>query len=67
MEYLRFRRGAQQVGQVLAVGVGDEYLSEAVAVDESHYPRHALRVQFVEDVVQQQDKYKACASFIDNR
>ena len=45
----------QDVGEVLAVGVGDEDLSEVGTVDQVDDTLNALTIKFVEDVVEEQD------------
>ena len=45
----------QDVGEVLAVGVGDEDLSEIGTVDQVDDTLNALTIKFVEDVVEEQD------------
>ena len=40
---------------MLAVGVGYEYLAELGSLDHAHDTRYAFGVQFVEDVVQEED------------
>lgn len=55
MEQLVVLRGhAQYFVQVVAVGVGDECLSEGISAHQCHDAFHSLRVQSVEDVIQQQ-------------
>ena len=46
----------QDVGEVLAVGVGDEDLSEIGTVDQVDDTLNSLTVQFVEDIVEEQDR-----------
>ena len=41
---------------MLAVGVGNEYLTEAVAGHQAHNLLHPLSIQFVEEVVEQQER-----------
>ncbi len=43
----------QDVGEVLAVGVGDEDLSEIGTVDQVDDTLNPLVIQFVEDVVEE--------------
>lgn len=51
------------VVEMAAVGVGDEYLAEGVGVgDEAHDALHAVAVEFVEDVVEQQQRSHAGGS-----
>lgn len=45
----------QDVGEVLAVGVGDEDLSEIGTVDQVDDTLNALTIKLVEDVVEEQD------------
>ena len=45
----------QDVGEVLAVGIGDEDLSEIGTVDQVDDTLNALTIKFVEDVVKEQD------------
>ena len=61
--YLSCPHGEEPVGavyvveylaQMVAVGVGDEYLAEVAARDQSYDLLYALSVEFVEDVVEQQ-------------
>jgi hypothetical protein len=46
----------QDMGEVLAVGVGDEDLSEIGTVDQVDDTLNSLTVQFVEDIVEEQDR-----------
>ena len=46
----------QDMGEVLAVGVGDEDLSEIRTVDQVDDTLNSLTVQFVKDVVEEQDR-----------
>jgi hypothetical protein len=50
-------RVLQDVCEVLTVGVGDENLSEVRTVDEVYYSLNTLTIKFVEDVVEQQDRF----------
>ena len=45
----------QDVGEVLAVGVGDEDLSEIGTIDQVDDTLNALTIKLVEDVVEEQD------------
>lgn len=45
----------QDMGEVLAVGVGDEDLSEIGTVDQVDDTLNTLTIKFVEDVVEEQD------------
>ena len=45
----------QDVGEVLAVGVGDEDLSEIGTVDQVDDTLNTLTIKLVEDVVEEQD------------
>ena len=55
MEYLGVLVGFEDVGQVLTVGVGDEYLPEVFALHHLYDPFHPFAVQTVEYIVQEQD------------
>ena len=46
---------------MLLVGVGDEYLSEVLARHQPNYLLHSLGIQFVKDVVEQQDRHTPVA------
>ena len=48
------RRGRENLIQMVAVGVGNEYLSELVTGHQADDLLHAFGVQFVEDVVEQE-------------
>ncbi len=48
------RRSAQYLVEVVAIGIGDEYLSEVVAGYQTHYLLYSLCIELVEDVVEQQ-------------
>ncbi len=43
---------AEYLVEVVAVGVGDEYLAEIVAGYQAHNLLYTLGIEFVEDVVQ---------------
>ena len=45
----------QDVGEVLAVGVGDEDLSEIGTIDQVDDTLNAMTIKLVEDVVEEQD------------
>ena len=47
----------QDVGEVLAVGVGDEDLSEVGTIDQVDDTLNALTIKFVEDVVKKQYRF----------
>ena len=47
--------------EMLAVGVCDEYLTEVVAAHQFDYLLHASRIQFVEDVVEQEQRCRVAA------
>ena len=46
---------SEQCGQVLAVGVGDEYLSELLPYHQLYDSLHAFAIQFVEYIIEQKD------------
>jgi len=50
-------RVGEEVGDVLAVGVGDEDLTEAIGADKLQDTLHAPAIEAVEDVVEQQDRF----------
>ena len=52
MEYLRIRTGLNNLGQVLAVGVGDEDLTELFPLYHRYDALHAFAIQPVEDIIQ---------------
>ena len=47
---------SKDLRQVLAVGVGDENLSETFALQETDDVLHACGVEFVEDVIEQENR-----------
>ena len=51
MENLGIFIGAQDVGQVLAVGVGNENLPELVALNHLHNAFHAFAIQPVKNII----------------
>ncbi len=48
--------------KVTAVGVGDEYLAEAAVGDELHDALHAVGIELVEYIVEQQERFQACGA-----
>ena len=56
VEYLVVKgSGAEYLVEMVAIGIGDEYLSEVVAGDEAHYLLHTLGIELVKDVIEQQE------------
>ena len=55
VEYLGIFIGFQNLREVLAVGVGDEDLSEIVTLHQIDDALDPLAVQTVEDVIEEQD------------
>ena len=53
MEYFGIGAGLYDVGEVLAVGVGNENLSELLALHHRHDALNAFAVEPVKDIVQQ--------------
>ena len=43
---------------MLTVGIGDEYLPEVVTGNKPHNLFHALCIQLVEDVIEQQEGWR---------
>ena len=46
--------GLQNLIQMLAVGIGNEYLTVFLAGHQTDDSFHAMRIQFVEDIIQEQ-------------
>ena len=53
MKYLGIRAGLDDVGEVLAVGVGNKNLTELFAAHHRHDALNAFAVEPVKDIVQQ--------------
>ena len=57
VEYLVVKgSGAEYLVEMVAIGIGDEYLSEVVAGHQTYNLLHTLGVELVEDVVEQQQR-----------
>ena len=54
MEYFGVFVGLEDVGEVLAVGIGDEDLSEIVALYHLHDSFYPFAVQSVKNIIQQE-------------
>ena len=54
MEDFGIRAGLDDVGEVLAVGVGDEDLAELLALHHRHDALYTFAIEAIEDIVQQQ-------------
>ena len=54
MENLGVFVGIEDVGEVLAVGVGNENLPEIIALYHLDNPFHPLAVQAIEDIIKEQ-------------
>ena len=54
VEYLGIRAGLDDVGKVLAIGVGNEDLSELFTLHHRYDAFYAFAVESIEDIVQQQ-------------
>ena len=54
---MTFSLCAHQFAYAFGLCVGNEYLSESIAVDKAHDVLHAPGIQFVENVVEQQYRF----------
>ena len=60
MEYFGIGAGLYDIGEVLAVGIGDEDLSELLALHHRYDAFYAFAIQSVEDIIEQEDRRFAC-------
>ena len=56
VEYFGVFVGLEDVGEVLAVGVGNKYLPEIIPLYHLHDPFHTLAIQPVKNIIKEQDR-----------
>ena len=64
MENLGIFVGLEDVGEVLAVGVGDEDLTEIIALYHLYDSFDAFTIQSIKYVIEQQDRLVAIYHFV---